>query len=146
MNGWQQARHETGDRSRASYRTSAGGEADAQASRTGFTSARQAMGDAQEAGPLVSGERRYVASWAEERDQQGSGAASSWVPMPFGQAKAILLAELRRNLDLWRGIGGSDPALYDQAVERLETATGPLTITLPGHVLRIEDIQRSHLS
>ena len=90
MNGWQQARHETGDRSRASYRTSAGGEADAQASRTGFTSARQAMGDAQEAGPLVSGEMRYVVGWAEERDQQGSGAASSWVPMPFGPAKAIL--------------------------------------------------------
>lgn len=147
MNGWQQARHETDDRSRTSYRTGAGGEADAQASCTGFTSACEAMGDAQEATPLlVSGERRYVASWAEERDQQGSGAASSWVPMPFGQAKAILLAELRRNLDLWRGIGGSDPALYDQAVERLETATGPLTITLPGHVLRIEDTQRSHPS
>jgi hypothetical protein len=75
----------------------------------------------------------------EEKDQRGAGAASSWVPMPFGQAKAILLAELRRNLDRWRGIGGSDPALYDQARERLETAAGPLTITLPGHVLRIED-------
>ena len=92
---------------------------------------------------MASEERRYVASWAEEKDQRGSGAASSWVPMPFGQAKAILLAELRRNLDLWRGIGGSDPALYDQALERLEAALGPLTINLPGHVLRIEETRQS---
>lgn len=101
-------------------------------------------GDAQEGETLLAlarGERRYVASWAEEKDQRGAGAASSWVPVPFGQAKAILLAELRRNLDLWRGIGGSDPSLYDQAIERLENAAGPLTITLPGHVLRIEDSQ-----
>jgi hypothetical protein len=66
--------------------------------------------------------------------------------MPFGQAKAILVAELRRNLDLWRGIGGSDPALYDQALERLEVAAGPLAITLPGHVLRIEDTRRGRAS
>jgi hypothetical protein len=105
------------------------------------------MGDAQEAGALLAfEEKRYVASWAEEKDQRGAGAASSWVPMPFGQAKAILLAELRRNPGRWRGIGGSDPAPYDQALERLETAAGPLTITLPGHVLRIEDTRRGRAS
>ncbi len=173
MSGWQQARHEGDGRpwtsyslilpdsscivaspdwqqpgtwQRACYRTGPGDE-DPQATCTGFTSARQAMEDAQDAGSmLASGERRYVASWAEEKDQRGAGAASSWVPVPFGQAKAILLAELRRNLDLWRGIGGSDPALYDQALERLETAAGPLTITLPGHVLRIEDSEPGRAS
>ena len=66
--------------------------------------------------------------------------------MPFGQAKAILLAELRRNLDLWRGIGGSDLALYDQALERLEIAAGPVTITLPGHRLCIADSQPGRAS
>lgn len=159
MSGWQQARHEGDGRPRASYsltlpdasyivvspggqqpgtwqwvryRTGPGGNEDAQATCAGFRSARQAMDDAQEAGALLAfGERRYVASWAEEKDQRGCGAASSWVPMPFDQAKAILLAELRRNLDRRKGIGGSDPALYDQALERLEAATGPLTITLP---------------
>lgn len=63
MSGSQQAPHETDDRSRTSYRTGAGGEADAQANCTRFTSAREATGDAQKATPLlVSGERRYVAS------------------------------------------------------------------------------------
>lgn len=38
MNGWQQARHETDDRSWTSYRTGAGGKADAQANCSGFTS------------------------------------------------------------------------------------------------------------
>jgi len=129
------------------YRTFPGADEDAQATCTEFTSARLAMGDAQEAGALLAfEERRYVASWAEEKDQRGSGASSSWIPMPFGQAKAILVAELRRNLDLWRGVGGSDPALYNQALERLEVATGPLTITLPGHVLRIEDSQQGRVS
>jgi hypothetical protein len=82
---------------------------------------------------------RYVASWAEHKDPRGNGAASSWAPMPFSQAKAILIGELRRNLQRWRGTGGSDPVLYDQALRKLEAAAGPLTITLPGHVLRIED-------
>jgi len=174
MSEWQQARHEgdvrpwtsysliLADGSRivvspdwqqpgawkwARYRTGPGGDEDAQASCTGFTSARRAMGDAQEAGALLAFEEKlYVASWAEEKDQRGAGAASSWVPMPFGQAMAIIIAELRRNLDLWRGIGGSDPALYDQALERLEAAAGPLAITLPGHVLRIEDTRRNRAS
>ena len=174
MSGWQQARHEGDGRPRASYsltladgscivvspgwqqpgtwqwaryRTGPGGNEDASTTCTGFRSARQAMDDAQEAGALLAfGERRYVASWAEEKDQRGFGAASSWAPMPFGQAKAILLAELRRNLDRWKGIGGSDPALYDQAIERLEAATGPLTITLPGHMLRIEDRRPGRMS
>jgi len=174
MSGWQQARHEGDGGPWTSYslmlpdsscivvspdwqqpgtwkwmrcRTGPCVDEDAQATCTGFTSARLAMGDAPDAGPLLaSGERCYVASWAEEKDQRGSGAASSWVPMPFGQAKAILLAELRRNLDLWRGSGGSDQALYDQALELLEAAAGPLTITLPGHVLRIEDTRRGRAS
>jgi hypothetical protein len=125
------------------YRTFPGADEDAQATCTEFTSARLAMGDAQEAGALLAfEERRYVASWAEEKNQRGSGASSSWIPMPFGQAKAILVAELRRNLDLWRGIGGSDPALYDQALERRGRGR-PLAITLPGHVLRIEDTRRA---
>ncbi len=174
MSGWQQARHESDGRPGTSYslilpdgsyivvspdrqqpgtwkwmryRTFPGAGEDAQATCTEFTSARLAMGDAQEAGALLAfEERRYVASWAEEKDQRGSGASSSWIPMPFGQAKAILVAELRRNLDLWRGIGGSDPALYDQALERLEAAAGPLAITLPGHVLRIDDTRRGRAS
>ena len=174
MSGWQQARHESDGRPWASYslilpdgsyivvspdrqqpgtwkwmryRTFPGADEDAQATCTEFTSARLAMGDAQEAGALLAfEERRYVASWAEEKDQRGSGASSSWIPMPFGQAKAILVAELRRNLDLWSGVGGSDPALYDQALERLEAAAGPLAITLPGHVLRLEDTRQGRAS
>ena len=128
------------------YRTFPGADEDAQATCTEFTSARLAMGDAQEAGALLAfEERRYVAIWAEEKDQRGS-AASLLDTHALGQAKAILVAELRRNLDLWRGIGGSDPALYNEALERLEVGTGPLAITLPGHVLRIEDSQQGRVS
>lgn len=59
---------------------------------------------------------------------------------------ASLLAELRLNLDVRRGISGPDPALCAQALERLEAAAGPVTITLPGHVLRIENSQPGRAS
>ncbi len=128
MSGWQQARHESDGRLWTSYslilpdgsyivvspdrqqpgtwkwmryRTFPGADEDAQATCTEFTSARLAMGDAQEAGTLLAfEERRYVASWAEEKDP----------------------------------------------LERLEAAAGPLAITLPGHVLRIEDTRRGRAS
>jgi hypothetical protein len=83
--------------------------------------------------------RRYVASWAEIPAPGGWGAASSWVPMTFENAKATLIAELQRNLGRWAGTSGSDPARYDDALQVLRAATGPLTIDLPGHVLSITE-------
>lgn len=83
--------------------------------------------------------RRYVASWAEIPTPGGWGAASSWVPMTFENAKATLIAELQSNLGRWAGTGGSDPARYDDALQVLRAATGPLTIDLPGHVLSITE-------
>jgi hypothetical protein len=83
--------------------------------------------------------RRYVASWAEITAPGGWGAASSWVPMTFEYAKATLIAELQRNLGRWAGAGGSDPARYDDALQVLRAATGPLTIGLPGHALSITE-------
>jgi hypothetical protein len=101
-----------------------------------FWSAQAAMADAREAVGLAlyqQGQRRRVASWAEHKAPGGWGAASSWVPMPFEEAKTTLIAELRRNLDKWAGWGGSDPARYRDALARLEAATGPVTLDLPGH-------------
>lgn len=83
--------------------------------------------------------RRYVASWAEITAPGGWGAASSWVPMTFENAKATLIAELQHNLGRWAGTGGSDPARYEDALQVLRVATGPLTIDLPGHVLSITE-------
>jgi hypothetical protein len=83
--------------------------------------------------------QRHVASWAEITTPGGWGAAGSWVPMTFENAKATLIAELQRNLGRWAGTGGSDPARYSDAVQVLRAAAGPLTIDLPGHVLRITE-------
>ncbi len=84
--------------------------------------------------------QRYVAGWAEITTPGGWGAASSWVPMTFENAKATLIAELQRNLGRWAGTGGSDPARYNDALQVLRAATGPLTIGLPGHVLSITEV------
>jgi hypothetical protein len=111
-------------------------------SADGFRSARAAMADAGEAVRLAlyqQAQRCYIARWAEHKAPGGWGAASSWVPMPFGEAKATLIAELRRNLGNWAGWGGSDPARYRDVLARLETATGPVTLDLPGHVLSITE-------
>ncbi len=89
--------------------------------------------------PRDSLQRRYIAGWAEHKMTGGWGAASSWVPMAFEDAKATLIAELQRNLGKWAGIGGSDPARYRDALEVLTVATGPVIIDLPGHVLSITD-------
>ncbi|MGH3284250.1 MAG: hypothetical protein ACRDPD_06125 [Streptosporangiaceae bacterium] len=59
--------------------------------------------------------------------------------MRFGEAKATLAAELRRNLGTWAGWGGTDPARYRDALAELEAGTGPVTFDLPGHVLSITE-------
>jgi hypothetical protein len=85
------------------------------------------------------GQRRYVASWAEHKVPGGRGAACSWAPMLFEQAKATLITELQRNLSRWAVRGGSDPGRYSQALDTLKTARGPVTIDLPGHMLTITE-------
>jgi hypothetical protein len=45
--------------------------------------------------------------------------------------------ENSQHLPGWAGVGGTDPAPYADALTLLEAATGPLTLTLPGHVLAI---------
>ena len=89
---------------------------------------------------MRQGQRRYAACWAERRDPGGRGAASSWVPLPFEEARAVLIAELERNLGRWAGTGGGDPARYSDALEALKAATGPVSIDLPGHVLSITEV------
>ena len=59
--------------------------------------------------------------------------------MPFSQARAVLIADLERNLGKWAGAGGSDPARYSDALAVLKAATGPVTLDLPGHVLSITE-------
>lgn len=111
-----------------------------------FRSAQAAMADAGEAVRLAlyqQAQCRYVARWAEHKAPGGWGAASSWVPMPFEKAEATLVAELRRNLDKWAGRGGSDPARYRDALAKLEAATEPVTLDLPGHVLSITEAEAS---
>jgi hypothetical protein len=88
---------------------------------------------------MRQGQRRYAACWVERRDPGGRGAASSWDPLPFEEARAVLIAELERNLGRWAGTGGSDPARYSNALEALKAATGPVSIDPPGHVLTITE-------
>lgn len=108
----------------------------------GFWSAADARSDAGDTVSLAltrTGQRRYVARWAEHKDPGGRGSGGSWIPMPFGQARTILIAELERNLDRWAGAGGSDPARYRDALQTLKTTAGPVSIDLPGHVLSITE-------
>lgn len=108
----------------------------------GFWSAADAMTDAGNTASLAltrPGQRRYVARWAEHTDPGGRGASGSWIPVPIEQARTILIAELERNLDRWAGTGGSDPACYRDALRALQTATGPVSIDLPGHLLSITE-------
>jgi hypothetical protein len=104
---------------------------------TGHTEVAR-IGRAAAPDPLQDNERQYVASWAEHKDPRGDGAASSWVPMPFSQAKAILIGELRRNLQRWRGTGGSDPSPLrrpgaPEAGSRRRAADNHLARTRPAH-------------
>jgi hypothetical protein len=85
------------------------------------------------------GQRRYVASWAEHKLPGSQGRSTTWGPRPFEQAKARLIADLRRNLSTWAAWGGSDPVRYSQALETLEAASGPVTIDLPGHIIIITE-------
>lgn len=47
----------------------------------------------------------YVAAWRERDSGYGIGAAGSWRPMPFEQAREKLVTELARNLDYWMRAG-----------------------------------------
>jgi hypothetical protein len=83
---------------------------------------------------------KYVAAWRETSRQTGGGAGS-WVPMEFGDARATLAGQLRRNLDHWSGAipghvkGYRDQ--YEEALARLEEATGPIVLTLRWHEVSI---------
>jgi hypothetical protein len=44
-----------------------------------------------------------------------------------------------RYLARWAGWCGSDPVRYSEALAALRSATGPVTIDLPGHVLAIAE-------
>lgn len=85
------------------------------------------------------GQRRYVASWAEHKLPGSLGRSATWAPRPFEQAKAGLVADLRRNLSTWAAWGGGDTARYSQALDTLQAAGGPVTIDLPGHILIITE-------
>jgi hypothetical protein len=85
------------------------------------------------------GQRRYVASWAEHKFPGSLGRSATWGPKLFEQAKAALIGELRRNLSTWAGWDGSDSVRYSKALDTLKTASGPVTIDLPRHILTITE-------
>jgi hypothetical protein len=88
----------------------------------------------------ADGQRRYVARWAEHKFPGSLGRSATWGPKPLEQAKAALIGELRRNLSTWAGWSGSDPVRYSKALDTLKTASGPVTIDLPGHILTITEM------
>lgn len=77
----------------------------------------------------------YVAEWIERRDDPAGG---SWYAAPLETARGYLADQIRRNLAGWPA-NERERAEYRAAAEEFARATGPMSFTLPRHVVTLRE-------